>query len=107
MRVGSAPIPQDEFNESNFEAVCCHAPALLLFANPSFFLPQAIRYCLLPEIVQKAKEMAKLLAAEKSVDKAVNAFHRYLPLDEQVCVCWIFPLRMSAYNRLLLLPPSF
>ena len=62
---GSAPIPQKELNASA--------------------LVEALHYCLSPEAASAARQIADQMRVESGVDRAVQSFHRNLPLQEMVC----------------------
>ncbi|KAJ9271916.1 CAZyme family GT1 [Paecilomyces variotii] len=74
-RAGPDPIPQK------------------LLSGPS--LAQAIRYCLTPEAVQAARDIAIKMRGEDGVQAAVASFHRHLPQGLVECdilpqfpACW-------------------
>ena len=48
-------------------------------------LADAIRYCLRPESLSAAENIARMMQTESGVKTAVESFHRNLPLDKMRC----------------------
>ncbi|KAL3421955.1 glycosyltransferase family 1 protein (sterol glucosyltransferase) [Phlyctema vagabunda] len=48
-------------------------------------LAEAINFCLLPETLRAAQNLAKGIRAESGVKRAVDLFHRNLPTDDMSC----------------------
>lgn len=59
-------------------------------------LAEAIRFCLKPQTVAAAREIAAKMQFESGVTAAVQSFHRHLPLEQMRCQ--VFPDQVSVWK---------
>jgi hypothetical protein len=59
-------------------------------------LAEAIRFCLKPQTVSAAREIAAKMQYESGVTAAVQSFYRHLPLEQMRCQ--VFPDQVSVWK---------
>jgi hypothetical protein len=59
-------------------------------------LADAINFCLKPESLDRAKELASKIAAERGSDAGAQSFHQYLEADRLRCT--LAPCRTAAWR---------
>jgi hypothetical protein len=59
-------------------------------------LADAIRFCLKPESLARAKLLASKIAAERGSDKGAQSFHQYLEVDRLRCI--LAPSRVAVWR---------